>query len=271
MSRLHRVFAGPLPPWCPPKRLLGPGDWVPADLPHQWTAQLTAAQAALLQARLRGLGLAGEALQVKVLPKLKREAVREGRLVEARLRRQSSPGFSQSGTRLDDEGKMSLTPEALAMAMAKPFAGQSVVDATCGAGGNAIAFARRGCDVVAIDTSASRLQLAEHNARTYGVAQRIRFVHGDAVREVANWSADLLFVDPPWGGAYDKVRTGCESLPLLRPLLDAAGSRFAAQLLKLPPSFDPAELPDFRVGPVFGASQGDTHRIKFLALYRAEG
>ena len=43
----------------------------------------------------------------------------------------------------------------------------SVADLFCGCGGNAIAFARRGISVKAVDTNAARLQMAQHNARIY--------------------------------------------------------------------------------------------------------
>lgn len=64
--------------------------------------------------------------------------------------------------------------------------------------------------VIALDTSPTRLALARHNAQIYGVADRIEFILSDyisfansilpssstaAVRKI-----DVVFLSPPWGG-----------------------------------------------------------------------
>ena len=101
------------------------------------------------------------------------------------------------------------------------------MDAFCGVGGNAIAFARtceRGqhsissrefglilISVIAIDTSPIRLALARHNAQIYGVADRIEFVLSDFVSFTRTYGTltsthtntrkiDVVFLSPPWGG-----------------------------------------------------------------------
>ena len=96
-------------------------------------------------------------------------------------------------------------------------AGSSVFDCCCGCGGNAIAFARR-CAVTAIDVSSDRVALARRNAKIYGVDVRVDV--GDALRDER--TADVLFVDAPWGREWDKERTDLDSLPLLRDVLAAA-------------------------------------------------
>ena len=98
-------------------------------------------------------------------------------------------------------------------------AGSSVFDCCCGCGGNAIAFARR-CAVTAIDVSSDRVALARRNAKIYGVDVRVDV--GDALRDER--TADVLFVDAPWGREWDKERTDLDSLPLLRDVLAAARS-----------------------------------------------
>lgn len=244
----------------PRDRLLGPGDWSAGDHPE---AELPVPAAADLQARLRGLGFGGHAVTVTVDPPLPRAAVRAARAEDARRRRDTTPGFSRPGARLDEEGRVSLTPEVLADALARPLAGRAVIDATCGAGGNTLAFARAGCRVTAIERDPARLALARHNARLYGVEGRVRWLVGDATALVPTLTADLLFVDPPWGVDWDRARVSLDALPLLAALRAAwTGPLWA----KVPPSFDPAPWRHATVEPVFGAAAGDRRRVKFLVV-----
>ncbi len=273
--RLHRVRVFGLPRWLERERLLGPGTWVEragedegagGEAGGLWVeAELDTKAAADLAARLRGVGLGGRALTLEVEPSLPRAAVRAARTEEARRYRAGSVGFEQTGARLDEEGRRSLTPEALALELGRRARGRRVVDACAGAGGNAIGFARAGCAVTAIELDAERLAHARHNARLYGVEQRIRFVHADAREALAAVDAELLFIDPPWGAQYDKARVVVDELPLLSELL-AHAPRFAACWLKLPPSFDPASVPGAQPSAWFGSGEGDARRVKFLLL-----
>ena len=100
------------------------------------------------------------------------------------------------GIELDPEGWFSVTPEQIATHIARrtwlnctgstPDHAASVrqftiLDAFCGCGGNAIAFARAGFQVTAIDLNEERLRMAKHNAMVYGVAHRIEFVCADSL------------------------------------------------------------------------------------------
>lgn len=263
---LHTVEVGPLPPWLDAPRLLGPGDLtLSATEPRTATLQLDTAAAADLAARLRGLGLAGQALEVRIDPPLPRSAVRAARTVDARRRWESSPGFSKADVRIDEEGRFSLTPEALALAMGRRAGKGTVLDAGCGAGGNTIGFARAGCTVLAVEANAARLAMARHNARLYGVAARCQFEVGDAVEWAQRAQASLLFVDPPWGQDWSRTCTRLADLPLLAALLPLRG-RFERFWIKAPSSFDTSELPAARVTPFFGVGEGDRQRIKFLLI-----
>ncbi|EIN06326.1 S-adenosyl-L-methionine-dependent methyltransferase [Punctularia strigosozonata HHB-11173 SS5] len=123
------------------------------------------------------------------------------------------------GCLLDEEGWYSVTPERIADQIAERCRCDVVLDAFCGVGGNAIAFAKTCERVIAMDTSPLRLALARHNATVYGVADRIEFVLGDyvafaksyasgtSVRSSATATApssprkiDVVFLSPPWGG-----------------------------------------------------------------------
>ncbi|KAJ1461031.1 RNA cap guanine-N2 methyltransferase-domain-containing protein [Pelagophyceae sp. CCMP2097] len=108
------------------------------------------------------------------------------------------------GILLDAEGWFSVTPERVAAHIASRCGSCVVVDAFCGCGGNAIAFAAAGAHVVAIDIDEARLAYARHNARVYDVAHNIDFVHGDALQLLMSprlrGKVDVVFLSPPWGG-----------------------------------------------------------------------
>ena len=268
MSKPFDVRVSPLPPWLDRHLLLGPGKWNATELADghlEVHALLERSAAADLAARLRGVGIGGSLISVEIHPPLHRKDLRKAHTDEARRYREGSTGFSRTATRLDDEAKRSLTPEALALALGERARGLRVIDACAGAGGNAIGFARAGCSVVAIEINQSRLAMARHNAKIYGVADRINFVCGDACAIVPELDADLLFIDPPWGERYNKERVNLQDLPPCQQLLGHA-LHIPKLWLKVPPSFDPSTLPGSRIEAFFGTSRGDDRRVKFLLL-----
>ncbi|WFC98896.1 putative diacylglycerol O-acyltransferase tgs1 [Malassezia yamatoensis] len=123
--------------------------------------------------------------------------------------------FSE-GILLDTESWYSVTPEAVAYRLAAQCACHTILDAFCGAGGNAIQFAMTCERVVAIDIDPLKIALARHNARIYGVEDKITFLCGD-IRDFVgdraqkdadvelwedcmNLDFDVIFLSPPWGG-----------------------------------------------------------------------
>jgi predicted RNA methylase len=257
-----------VPAWVRAERLLGVAFLPEAD---RWVAELSRDEAADVAARLRGLGLGGHPLRVEIVPGLKRKVVRDARTVDARRRRDTSPGFTQPGVRLDDEGRRSLSPERLALALGRRAHDAGlvrVVDATAGSGGNTIGFARAGCTVVAVELDASRASDARHNAAVYAVGDRVdvRVGRAEIVVPTLVDDADLVFVDPPWGD-WDKVRTGLDDVPLLQAVL-ATIPPDVAVWAKLPPSFDPSQLPGFRFQAWFGHASGDRQRVKWVLAMR---
>lgn len=250
-----------VPDWVDPEKLLDPGPWENQD--GVWIGERHVPEAALIAERLRNLGMGGRPIEVVVQPRPRRNVVRKARLEAARLRRRGDSGFRNQRARVDDEGRAYLTSERLAMALARRTRAATVVDATCGCGGNAIAFARLGSQVTAIDIHAERLDLAQHNARVYGVDDRITFLLGDARDVLPTLEADLCFVDPPWG---DVDRIWCRELPLFADLL-AATRHFRRVWAKVPPSFHPAP-PGFLPEAWFGVGEGDRNRVKFVLLRR---
>lgn len=115
------------------------------------------------------------------------------------------------GCLLDHVGWYSVTPELIANQIAERCRCDTIVDAFCGVGGNAIAFAQTCERVIAIDNDVTRLRLARHNATIYGVVDRIEFILGDSVQFVRTLAGrgeakqgervvDVIFLSPPWGG-----------------------------------------------------------------------
>ena len=106
------------------------------------------------------------------------------------------------GIQLDDESWFSVTPERIAHHLAERCRCDVIVDAFCGVGGNAIQFAMTCNHVIAIDIDPDKIRMAKHNARIYGVQDRIEFVVGDMFQVVPHIypPPDVVFLSPPWGG-----------------------------------------------------------------------
>ncbi|KAG0264369.1 Trimethylguanosine synthase [Mortierella polycephala] len=110
--------------------------------------------------------------------------------------------FSQydQGIKMDKEGWYSVTPEKIAAHIAERCASDIIIDAFCGVGGNSIQFAMTCHRVIAIDIDPVRLRCAKHNAKIYGVEDRIEFIQGDYMTLIPRLKADVVFLSPPWGG-----------------------------------------------------------------------
>lgn len=117
------------------------------------------------------------------------------------------------GIWLTDDAWFGVTPEPVANKIAEHIAnsapaGRSIlIDAFGGAGGNTIAFAKSGKwkRVYAIEKNHAVLQCAKHNAKVYGVENKITWFEGDCFEILKNQLKDLapyavIFASPPWGG-----------------------------------------------------------------------
>jgi len=105
-----------------------------------------------------------------------------------------------AGIRLDEESWFSVTPEKIAKHIAERCKCQVIVDGFCGAGGNAIQFALTCVRVIAVDIDPKKVEMARHNAKIYGVDDKIEFIVGDFFQVMPGLSADVVFLSPPWGG-----------------------------------------------------------------------
>jgi len=121
--------------------------------------------------------------------------------------------FQKDGVRYNDVMRYSITPEPIADRMARDcadiFPGGVVYDGFGGAGGNMVAFAAHGMNVVASDIEREHVEYANANADVYGVSSKCSVFCADYNRMVerleglglgGGGSFDLVFLDLPWGG-----------------------------------------------------------------------
>ncbi|EFN83870.1 Trimethylguanosine synthase-like protein [Harpegnathos saltator] len=54
--------------------------------------------------------------------------------------------------------------------------------------------------VIAIDISHTKIQLAKHNSKIYGVYDKIKFIVGNFFELAPMLEGDVVFLSPPWGG-----------------------------------------------------------------------
>ncbi|XP_060848278.1 uncharacterized protein LOC132927703 isoform X1 [Rhopalosiphum padi] len=106
----------------------------------------------------------------------------------------------EHGILLDDESFYSVCPEILSYHMAKRCKNDISLDPFCGAGGNIIQLAFTSKLVIAIDIDPFKIKLAQHNAKIYGVADKIEFIVGNFFEIFSMLRADVICMSPPWGG-----------------------------------------------------------------------
>ncbi|KAL1207752.1 hypothetical protein V5N11_000485 [Cardamine amara subsp. amara] len=156
------------------------------------------------------------------------------------------------GIKMDEEGWFSVTPELIAKHHAARCNEGVVIDCFTGVGGNAIQFASRSHYVIAVDLDPKKLELAQHNAAIYGVADKIDFVKGDFFDLAHNLKAGTVFLSPPWGGPdYLKAKT-YDMKTMLRPrdggaLFKAAMNIASTIIMFLPRNVDINQLAELAV------------------------
>lgn len=110
------------------------------------------------------------------------------------------------------------------MAESAPAGRMILVDAFAGAGGNTIAFALTGKwkRIYAIEKNPAVLKCAKHNAKIYGVQDKITWFEGDCFEILQKQLKDLapysvIFASPPWGGKFNLFSTWTAPANSFRP------------------------------------------------------
>lgn len=99
-----------------------------------------------------------------------------------------------------------------AIALAVEFSIPRIVDVGSGSGAIAVALAHSlpNARVTAVDLSSAALHIAEKNARSNGVVDRMRFLEGDLLQPVQNEAFDLVVSNPPYVPETDRTSLAVE-------------------------------------------------------------
>ncbi|MFD9001288.1 methyltransferase domain-containing protein [Streptomyces sp. NPDC059582] len=168
-------------------------------------------------------------------------------LGQARLRQRAAAKFAAEDARrmfFTPNGVEQSTRTSVATYRARRFAElgvTSVADLCCGIGGDAIALARAGIRVLAVDRDPSTAAVARANADALGLAGLIEVRESD-VTEVDAAAYDAVFVDPARRGGRGRVFDPEAYSPPLSWAVDAARkARHAA--LKVAPGIPHEAVP----------------------------
>lgn len=73
--------------------------------------------------------------------------------------------------------------------------------------------------MIAIDIDTKKIEMARHNAKIYGVEDKIDFIVGDFFDLIDGIQADIVYLSPPWGGpSYMKYDTIYDLEQFLSPV-----------------------------------------------------
>ncbi|HEX5567211.1 MAG TPA: class I SAM-dependent methyltransferase [Streptomyces sp.] len=130
-------------------------------------------------------------------------------LDQARLRQRAAAKFGGDASRMyfTPDGVEQATRASVAAYRAGRFAELGVrrlADLCCGVGGDAIALARAGIDVLAVDRDPLTCAVVRANAEALGLADRIEVCCAD-VTEVGTGGCDAVFADPARRGGRGRI------------------------------------------------------------------
>ncbi|MEU9332079.1 methyltransferase domain-containing protein [Streptomyces sp. NPDC048290] len=169
-------------------------------------------------------------------------------LGQARLRQRAVAKFGA-----EDAGRMYFTPDGVEQSTRASVAAYrarrlrelgvtSVADLCCGIGGDAVALARAGVRVLAVDRDPRTVAVARANAEALGLADLIDVREAD-VREVDVAAYDAVFVDPARRGGRGRIFDPEAYSPPLSWAVEAAGrARFG--VLKVAPGIPHEAVPE---------------------------
>jgi trimethylguanosine synthase len=154
-----------------------------------------------------------------------------------------------AGIQIDAEGLHTVMPEQAALVQAKWLPGHVILDGFAGVGGCAIAYAKAGKQVIAVELCKDRLEMAKHNARLYGVEDAITFIHADIFAVATTIKADIVHLDPPWCWPrlkeMNRFRLQNFGVDMIS-LLDLLFRHFQTIALRVPPIFSDKDLDQFK-------------------------
>ncbi|WP_374196364.1 methyltransferase domain-containing protein [Streptomyces sp. b94] len=170
-------------------------------------------------------------------------------LGQARLRQRAVAKFGA-----EDAGRMFFTPNGVEQStrasVAAYRAGRmsalgvtSVADLCCGIGGDAIALARAGIRVLAVDRDPATAAAARANAEALGLDELIEVREAD-VTEVDTGGYDAVFVDPARRGGRGRIFDPEAYSPPLSWAVEAARTAPRAAALKVAPGIPHEAVPD---------------------------
>ncbi|MFA6995472.1 MAG: class I SAM-dependent methyltransferase [Patescibacteria group bacterium] len=161
-----------------------------------------------------------------------------------KLRRKATEKFSRSSEMFFTTlGLEQSTGEKIARYISSRFRTYwKVVDLSSGIGGNLIFLAEHCRQVTAVDKNETNLTCAQYNCEVYGVGEKIKFINGEAQKNI-NSDADAFFLDPARDReGKSKTRSILNSQP---PLLEILSQIFLVTRnvgVKISPAFDYQEL-----------------------------
>lgn len=229
-------------PNTPSTHNAGPGDPLAA-----FAALLTEEGRALLD-EVRDVEPARELAAATRLRREHPAALVSAALAQARLRQRATAKFDAR-----DAARMFFTPDgfeqstrtSVATYRAECFAAlgvRSLADLCCGIGGDAIALARAGISVLAVDRSPLTCAVARANAEALGLAELIEVREAD-VTEVDTSGYDAVFVDPARRGGRGRIFDPEAYSPPLSWAVEAARKAPRAAL-KIAPGVPHEAVPD---------------------------
>lgn len=170
-------------------------------------------------------------------------------LGQARLRQRAAAKFGA-----EDAQRMFFTPNGVEQSTRASVAAyraecfralgvRSVADLCCGIGGDAIALARAGIRVLAVDRDPLTVTVARANARALGLADLIEVREAD-VTEVDTAGHDAVFVDPARRGGRGRIFDPEAYSPPLSWAVEAARKASLAAALKVAPGIPHEAVPE---------------------------
>ncbi|WP_193776468.1 methyltransferase domain-containing protein [Streptomyces sp. E2N166] len=170
-------------------------------------------------------------------------------LGQARLRQRAVAKFGA-----EDAGRMLFTPNGVEQSTRASVAAYraermsalgvaSVADLCCGIGGDAIALARAGIRVLAVDRDPATAAAARANAGALGLDELIEVREAD-VTEVDTGGYDAVFVDPARRGGRGRIFDPEAYSPPLSWAVEAARTAPRAAALKVAPGIPHEAVPD---------------------------